>query len=109
MAEGNEKNEEQEPCSRRTFGSVAVGAGLASAFLGANVSAQEASHVAVKEDSAPTTPEGFEGNIAVCTVLTVEEKLESAADSVWDRHKKWLKATHGPWGMFTYTVAKNVE
>ena len=103
------KNEEQTLYSRRSLGGVAVGAGLASALMGANASAQEASAAAIKKDDVTTAPEGFEGNIAVCTVLTIEKKLESAADSVWDRHKKWLKATHGPWGMFTYTVAKNVE
>ena len=102
------KNGEQPLCSRRSFGSAAVSAGITSILMGTYAAAREAGNATVKNDSS-TTPEGFEGNIAVCTVLTIEKKLESAADSVWDRHKKWLKATHGPWGMFTYTVAKNVE
>ncbi len=99
--------------SRRALGGAAVGAGLASVLLGTNACASETASTATAAATATTkassVPEGFEGNIAVCTVLTIKKELESAADSVWDRHKKWLKATHGPWGMFTYTVAKNVE
>ena len=55
------------------------------------------------------SPEGYEGNIAVSTIMIIESKHEKAADQVWDKHKKWLKATHGPWGMVSYTVAKNPE
>lgn len=53
--------------------------------------------------------EGYEENIAVCTVMIIREEHEKAADKVWDQHKKWLKETHGPWGMVSYTVAKNQE
>ena len=55
------------------------------------------------------SPEGYEDNIAVCTVMIIEPEHEKAADRVWELHKKWLKATHGPWGMVSYTVAKNSE
>lgn len=94
--------------SRRSFGKATIAAGLASVAAGiSNTFASEKSVPVPQETQA--IPEGFEGNIAVCTVLIVKEKWEKAADDVWDRHKKWLKATHGPWGMFTYTVAKNKE
>lgn len=52
---------------------------------------------------------GYEGNIAVCTIMVIEPEHEEAADSVWNRHEKWLQETHGPWGMLSYTVAKNSE
>lgn len=91
--------------SRRDLGKAVVGAGLATVLAGSNAIAQN-------EDSkqkTQTIPEGYEDNIAVCTVMIVKEELERDADDVWDRHKKWLKATHGPWGMVSYAVAKNKE
>ena len=103
------EDEQQIVLSRRSLGSAVVGAGLATAFIGTSASAQQTNAAAAKDTPGAKHQEGFEGNIAVCTVLTIQKELENAADSVWDRHKKWLKATHGPWGMFTYTVAKNVE
>lgn len=53
--------------------------------------------------------EGFEGKTNVCTILTVPDGLTEACDAMWDKHKAWLKATHGPWGLCAYTVAKNKE
>ncbi|GAD88423.1 hypothetical protein VHA01S_005_00250 [Vibrio halioticoli NBRC 102217] len=57
----------------------------------------------------PSNPEGYEGNIAVCTVLTVISAMEVETDNMWDRHKQWLKTTHGPWGLISYTIAKHKE
>lgn len=62
-----------------------------------------------KEQQTKDILEGYEGNIAVATILTIKKELEKDADDVWDRHKKWLKESHGPWGMVSYTVAKNNE
>ena len=96
---------EQQSFSRRDLGKAVVGAGLASMLLGSDAIAQD--EQSMQENK--TNPEGYEGNIAVCTVMIVKQELEQDADNVWDRHKKWLKATHGPWGMVSYTVAKNKE
>lgn len=92
--------------TRRDMVKTTASFGLASMFLGSNAIAQtsEKSKTAIS-----ITPEGYEGNIAVCTVMIIQSELEKDADSVWDRHKKWLKETHGPWGMVSYTVAKNEE
>lgn len=96
-----DKNEQQ--LSRRNFGKVAAGIGLASLA--------SSSTVIAGTDSSQTKdmPEGYEGNIAVSTILIIKKELEKDADNVWDRHKKWLRETHGPWGMVSYTVAKNNE
>ncbi len=102
--ETNNKN--NKTVTRRNMVKATAGIGLASTFLGSNIIAQT-----TDQQIAPAnkTPEGYESNIAVCTVMIVRAIHEKAADSVWDKHKKWLKATHGPWGMVTYTVAKSEE
>lgn len=91
--------------SRRNFGLISASLGLSAlAATSQAVANDDASATKVK-----TTPEGYEGNIAVCTTLVIKEQYEKAADGVWDMHKAWLKRSHGPWGMVSYTVAKNHE
>lgn len=85
--------------SRRSLGLVAAGIGLSTLGAGTTANANE----------QRSANEGYEGNIAVCTTLVVKAEHEAAADAVWDLHKAWLKRSHGPWGMVTYTVAKNTE
>ena len=80
------------------------------AFTLSNCAAQNSKNQEANiEYASNNDQEGYEGNIAVCTVMVIESEHEDDADSVWDRHKKWLKETHGPWGMVSYTVAKNPE
>ena len=86
--------------SRRSLGLIAAGIGAST--LGATAPARAA-------DEKSALPEGYEGNIAVCTTLVVKAEDEAAADAVWDMHKAWLKRSHGPWGMVSYTIAKNTE
>lgn len=95
------EDKKEQQLSRRDFGKVAAGIGLAS-FA-------SSSSLAAGTDYRKDMPEGYEGNIAVSTILIIRKDLEKDADNVWDRHKKWLKETHGPWGMVSYTVAKNNE
>jgi len=100
----NTEDQKEQQLSRRDFGKVAAGLGLASlASSSAVIAGTETSH------QTNDVPEGYEGNIAVATILTIKKELEKDADDVWDRHKKWLKESHGPWGMVAYTVAKNNE
>lgn len=100
----NTENKNEQQLSRRNLGKVVAGVGLASLMSSsATIAGTESS------DQTKDIPEGYEGNIAVCTILTIRKKLEKEADDIWDRHKKWLKETHGPWGMVAYTVAKNNE
>ena len=100
----NTEDKNKQQFSRRDLGKVAVGIGLASlANSSAVIAGTESNH------QTKDIPEGYEGNIAVSTILIVRKELEKDADDVWDRHKKWLKETHGPWGMVSYTVAKNNE
>ena len=96
-----EDNSEQQ-ISRRSFGKLSAGLGIATL-------ASTAAAMAATEQPANVVPEGYEGNIAVATTLTIKKELEKDADDVWDRHKKWLKASHGPWGMVSYSIAKNTE
>lgn len=105
MESQNEKLNEQI-ASRRNFGKSALGVGLAYILASYHVSANAGNLLQPSDDYSQ---DGYEGNIAVCTVLMIKKELEQEADSVWDRHKKWLKETHGPWGMVSYTVAKNDE
>ncbi|MDB1123413.1 hypothetical protein [Vibrio algarum] len=101
--------ETKSSLSRRDFGKFAAGLGLASVVGSSNAFAQDKPLSADKDNQPSVTPEGYEGNIAVCTVLIVKQEMEKETDDVWDRHKKWLKETHGPWGMVSYTVAKHKE
>lgn len=98
------KNDKEQPHGRRHFAKVSAGFGLATLAAGSAA-------LAAEQSGEPINPvlEGYEGNIAVSTVLIIRKALEIAADDVWDRHKKWLRETHGPWGMVSYTVAKNNE
>lgn len=104
MNSDKEKNSAQS-LRRRELGKMAFGAGIASVLMGAGV----VPNTANATQKGNEQPEGYEGNIAVCTVMIVKKALEADADDVWDRHKKWLKESHGPWGMVSYSVAKNVE
>ncbi|MFS1423330.1 hypothetical protein [Shewanella sp. 10N.286.48.B5] len=106
----DDKNEKRSSLSRRDFGKIAAGLGLASVVGSSSVFAQENKGSPSHEESKTSaTPEGYEGNIAVCTVLIVKEEMEKETDNVWDNHKQWLKESHGPWGMVSYTVAKHKE
>ncbi|MDB4614586.1 hypothetical protein OAH18_02735 [bacterium] len=93
------------PVSRRSF-AAAAGLGLASL---AGVADAKPNTASPQGQKMATAPEGYEGNIAVCTFLIVKASMEKETDAVWDKHKQWLKETHGPWGMVSYTVAKHKE
>ncbi len=105
----NVKNTEQTVAAQNESGTVLSrrSLGLLAAGLGATAVAQGTP--AFTASASDNLPEGYEGNIAVCTTLIIRAEHEAAADGVWDLHKAWLKKTHGPWGMVTYTVAKNTE
>lgn len=100
----NSEDKSQQQHSRRNFGKVSVGFGIAT--LASNAVALSGTE---SDGQNNNLPEGYEGNIAVATVLTIRKELEKDADEVWDRHKQWLRETHGPWGMVSYSVAKNTE
>lgn len=102
--------EDKHSLSRRDFGKSAVGLGigLAAATGLSNVMAEDGNSQ-TQMSGVKQNPEGYEGNIAVCTVLIVKKEMEEETDRVWDNHKAWLKKTHGPWGMVSYTVAKHPE
>lgn len=109
-----EKDSETIPSlSRRSFGKAAIGVGLGLAAAATGVQSafsQGSNGESLNEkEGIHTTPQGYEGNFAVCTVLIVKEEMEKETDGVWDKHKKWLRETHGPWGMVSYSVAKNKE
>lgn len=93
-----------ESVSRRNFGLISASLGLSALAATSQAVANENANAA-----KVTTLEGYEGNIAVCTTLVIKEEYEKAADGVWDMHKAWLKRSHGPMGMVSYTVAKNHE
>lgn len=105
-------SQDKSTFSRRNFGKTAagLGMGLASAIGFSDVIAQEENSQLSQEGIGTNmTPEGYEGNIAVCTMLVVKAEMEQETDAMWDKHKQWLKETHGPWGMVSYTVAKHGE
>lgn len=97
------------PFSRRDFGAVAAGVTGLGVVSFAGISKASADTHDDQQESTDSVPEGYEGNIAVCTMLIVKQEMEKETDAVWDKHKAWLKRSHGPWGMVSYTVAKHKE
>lgn len=109
MTSNHKANATNRPLSRRGFGAAAVGvAGMGVASF-AGVSESSPYTLDDPKESTVSAPEGYEGNIAVCTMLIVKDKMEKETDAVWDKHKAWLRESHGPWGMVSYTVAKHKE
>lgn len=102
-------SEEKKSLSRRDFGKTAVGLGLGLAAATGLSDVMAADDNQSQISGVTQLPEGYEGNIAVCTMLIVKKEMEEETDRVWDNHKAWLKKTHGPWGMVSYTVAKHPE
>uniref|UniRef100_A0A6U2CM87 ABM domain-containing protein n=1 Tax=Hemiselmis andersenii TaxID=464988 RepID=A0A6U2CM87_HEMAN len=52
---------------------------------------------------------GYEGKTQITIMVSVPAEQEKAGDEIFERHKKWMQSTHGPWGLLFYTVCKNKE
>ena len=114
-------SKEHSGFSRRSFAKTAAGLGLGLAAAGGVSTAmskeqdrqplqsEEGGQAMQDKMATNVTPEGYEGNVAVCTMLVVKSEMEQETDAMWVKHKKWLKETHGPWGMVSYTIAKHGE